>query len=952
MAREFIKKFETAYDKQQHRASVGGGYATHSVNDANSSHYLKENTYSKTEADTLLDLKEDFVISGLTTQYYRGDKTWQNFDDAVAGAFSASIPILLTGTDFSLNYNSTNLKITSSNLNTIQNINSSAEPTFNQLNLNNAASASNDAVRADRQITITTTSPLTGSSTKTLTTNISWTLGVTASDLLGTTNRVTVSNGANKILGSFDVTLTLPQDIHTGASPQFTGLTLTGQATIQGTSTNSIYGNIEFFNDKKLFHTSFTSGWAGAGWRLDEGVATASMSTLELDDLWVRGTMNVYELIINQIRATNGSLLVSSAAKVADVQINGFDVSLVFEDPGTHNVVPFLVGDILLMQRVRLDTTSIIKKIAVEVMSVSNMTCGCNYLFQSTGPAVPEAGDDFVRIGSTSNTSRQGVVYLTSDDSGSPFIDIIDGITSYADWGDSEKTKCRFGKLDGIITNAGQALADYGTYENRLYVEGQAEIRGELSVGDDTTFGNSFYAGRINKNLLLISQDTEWGNSDCPIYYWQSGASTRTTPSVTLPDGTTGDCMSMLATSASVFSIIGTETARATTGNQSTNTYTMSFWVKATGAVTAVLHTTIIEYPIDTSIDSSQTFTATTSWQRVSFTITLPSGASGDRWRILIQNKISATDALYFWGFQVEKKSYETMYQPTDGTLSLETDFGMWASKGGFGGSIQNPRINIIDKGIIIRSSDSSSRSWIGDDTISIGYSGSVWGIIGKEGSTIIFQLGSINKICGYTFDNDKFYAGSATAGIALNTSSTPFITGASAKGFEIYDSGNPKMFIGKKDGDFMDYNVTAADTLTVTANIRSSIFSTGTDIIGNTSTYAALAHENPTRPYLRIQEYTDVSNNSFCTLNPDTQTGFQWFHHSGGVTLANIFMFRGLTVKSAYMKIDGQKVGRVRDRGSSEPTDDLRQGDTWYRVSGNVGFFMYDTSAGWVKIS
>ena len=159
-------------------------------------------------------------------------------------------------------------------------------------------------------------------------------------------------------------------------------------------------------------------------------------------------------------------------------------------------------------------------------------------------------------------------------------------------------------------------------------------------------------------------------------------------------------------------------------------------------------------------------------------------------------------------------------------------------------------------------------------------------------------------------------------------------------------------MFIGKKDGDFMDYNVTAADTLTVTANIRSSIFSTGTDIIGNTSTYAALAHENPTRPYLRIQEYTDVSNNSFCTLNPDTQTGFQWFHHSGGVTLANIFMFRGLTVKSAYMKIDGQKVGRVRDRGSSEPTDDLRQGDTWYRVSGNVGFFMYDTSAGWVKIS
>ena len=42
-----------------------------------------------------------------------------------------------------------------------------------------------------------------------------------------------------------------------------------------------------------------------------EGVVKNFMPKLELDELTVRGTMNVYELIVNKIRATNGSLWVS-----------------------------------------------------------------------------------------------------------------------------------------------------------------------------------------------------------------------------------------------------------------------------------------------------------------------------------------------------------------------------------------------------------------------------------------------------------------------------------------------------------------------------------------------------------------------------------------------------------------------------------------------------------------
>src|SRR4030065_1047433 len=47
-------------------------------------------------------------------------------------------------------------------------------------------------------------------------------------DLLGTTNQVIVANGADCVNKKDDVTLSLPQDIHTGATPTFGGLTLTG----------------------------------------------------------------------------------------------------------------------------------------------------------------------------------------------------------------------------------------------------------------------------------------------------------------------------------------------------------------------------------------------------------------------------------------------------------------------------------------------------------------------------------------------------------------------------------------------------------------------------------------------------------------------------------------------------------------------------------------------------
>lgn len=73
--------------------------------------------------------------------------------------------------------------------------------------------------------------------------------------------------------------------------------------------------NTRFYKDivtsGSLSSPEFASGFGGYGWRLD-----SNTNTLTVDYLVVRKAMQVYELVINQISATNGSLWVSNAVKV------------------------------------------------------------------------------------------------------------------------------------------------------------------------------------------------------------------------------------------------------------------------------------------------------------------------------------------------------------------------------------------------------------------------------------------------------------------------------------------------------------------------------------------------------------------------------------------------------------------------------------------------------------
>jgi len=53
--------------------------------------------------------------------------------------------------------------------------------------------------------------------------------------------------------------------------------------------------------------------------------------TAIFDDLWVRGSMNVYEMVINQIRSTNVSLWISDASKATSASYSSAANALILQ---------------------------------------------------------------------------------------------------------------------------------------------------------------------------------------------------------------------------------------------------------------------------------------------------------------------------------------------------------------------------------------------------------------------------------------------------------------------------------------------------------------------------------------------------------------------------------------------------------------------------------------------
>ena len=119
----------------------------------------------------------------------------------------------------------------------------------------------------------------------------------TLDDILGTTNQIDVLNGTDTVIGG-NVTLSLPQDIHTGATPTFSALTITNNSTLNNVT---ISGNLTILGgtfsasvETVLIQDNLITlndGETGAG-------VTAGFSGVEID----RGTADSFWFVFDETK--------------------------------------------------------------------------------------------------------------------------------------------------------------------------------------------------------------------------------------------------------------------------------------------------------------------------------------------------------------------------------------------------------------------------------------------------------------------------------------------------------------------------------------------------------------------------------------------------------------------------------------------------------------------------
>lgn len=182
----------------------------------------------------------------------------------------------------------------------------------------------------------------------------------------------------------------------------------------------------------------------------------------------------VATLAMGKVFVASGGVIAGGKAYIPPIYWLQFEVG----GPG------FYVGDILLAQRVDYDAVSakiLTYRVIGEVMSL-DAEGEASVRIESGEDYLNDFGDgiEFVRIGSSTNSTRRGSIYMTSDDTHAPYLDVIDGITQYSDLGATATIKARLGNLAGITDPTFGALTGYGLYTQNCYLTGNMKL-GSLS---------------------------------------------------------------------------------------------------------------------------------------------------------------------------------------------------------------------------------------------------------------------------------------------------------------------------------------------------------------------------------------------------------------------------------------------------------------------------------------
>ena len=285
---------------------------------------------------------------------------------------------------------------------------------------------------------------------------------------------------------------------------------------------NSVFAGV-------LSSPDFVAGFlTGKGWRLkNEPIENAAgvlenKYNLELDNLIVRGSMRIFEMIISQLLGENDNRIFTAMMEVDHYDAKSGRVYLDTKEGRMYN--SFRKGDYIVVQQynglpsdendhyVTKSYELLVKEVGTEGEGENSLAWVTfeNFTSSMVG-ATPEKlitkRDTFVRVDNVSDPGRKGIIQVMTVGSDTPYIDIVHGMKTNPD----SALKGRLGNLNGIRHPIFGQLKGFGEYLNNLYAVGDF-VLSRTGESIDTKFQvlENMFSSRFSKTSYELTNEKNY----------------------------------------------------------------------------------------------------------------------------------------------------------------------------------------------------------------------------------------------------------------------------------------------------------------------------------------------------------------------------------------------------------------------------------------------------------